>query len=150
MAFTSPPRDLASTQTRKSHSPHRQYGHMSPFAVPPSNDAQPSTTAPMSVPRSNIRKSPPPPLPPPRFLGSFHNDAQELVHRPLEGDNVSAGSGSVRSGSSLLGGSSGCAKQYTGPQKKVDMSMGSPKPGGSSEGELDKKVLDLGAVAEYK
>ena len=143
----SPSRDHGTTQIRSPHSP-REGLHFSTF---PSPHARPSSTAPMSVPNSNTKKSPPPPLPPPRYLEPVGGEGQELVHRPLERDNASNGSGSIRSGSSLLGGSSGSARQYTGPQKNVDLSMGSPTGGSRGEGgDKDQPMPDLGAVMEYK
>ncbi|KAL9058547.1 MAG: hypothetical protein Q9162_001702 [Coniocarpon cinnabarinum] len=108
----------------------------------------------MSVPNSNAKKSPPPPLPPPRYIETVGRDGKELVHRPFEGENASpgsgSGSGSIRSGSSLLGGSANPAKQYTGPQKRVDLEIGTNKGGKESAGgDKEVRVPDMGAVMDY-
>ena len=64
------------------------------------------------------------------------------------------GSASIKSGSSLLGGSSGSAKQYTGPQKNVDFGIGSSGGDGtrsdSENPQGEQRMPDLGAVMEYK
>ena len=150
----SPSRDQAGTPTQRPGS--------SQFLQIPTSSPQARSvtvpTVPMTVPNTQTKKSPPPPLPPPRYVETKTTNA-ELVHRPVESDHGSLGSASIKSGSSLLGGSSGSAKQYTGPQRDVDLSLTSPtgeggegeSGSGAGEGaESEPKVLDLDAVVEYK
>lgn len=87
-----------------------------------------------------------------------------MVHRPVEAQSAGAGSGSIKSNSSLCGGSAGSAKQYIGPQKIIDMSRGvvsSKSAGGngstggegvekSDYGQADSKMPDLEQLVEYK
>lgn len=113
----------------------------------------------MSIRESNP-KSPPPPLPPPRYIQGLGDAGADSgwhsVNRSNEGDSASA---PVKSGSSLLGGQPRSGpKSYTGYKKNID--FGAPSIAsinkddqtleGTDASQSDQRVPDLAALLEYK
>jgi hypothetical protein len=94
--------------------PHQHHGTARPLHHQSTQSSQHSSSArPMAIP--NAREAPPPPLPPPRHIGEYDQDlGWKYGNSRVEG-NGSLRYGSVKPGSSLLGGAGEAPRQeYSG------------------------------------
>lgn len=163
-----------STNSRKSHHEHNN-NNKNPIKSHERNTSidQAHATAPMFI--SSLKsESPPPPLPPPRYIEGLNEGQDAGWHfanrntnncindnnEPSPGKSGSAAS--VRSGSSLLGGHRASPKSYTGPQRSIDLSQAESSQASSIGGwssssgrketflEIAKSTIpDLSALSEY-
>lgn len=117
----------------------------------------------MSIPGSSHQsKSPPPPLPPPKFVQGFSDPSDPGFQFANAGGSGSGASDqqastSIRTGSSLLGGHLR-SSSYSGPKKNIDFGQSDTRASPINESAVDtpdsarsdQRIPDLAALLEYK
>ena len=137
----------------KLHSPHLPI----PIASRPRSAHDLPSLGPMPIP-SLKGASPPPPLPPPRQIEGLdqgQDPGWHFANRRGDKEDTTGGLGSVKAGSSLLGGArSSFGKQYPVLQKPVDLKGPGSSPSASlasvGEHHVEGRVPDLAALLEFK